>query len=163
MGIKANETLKMDIKKANSNWTYYSKTHDFETVKEYKKYLPKKYIMPGINLEVMCVNPNCLEYGKSRVVPLGTGQFEINEIMNNTKCHLCPDRDKGTEPPMAVKRVKFVSCYWRFEGDIIGDDGFPTRRYSKGWFKVSDCNEEAFAKLMASSKWTSLKLVLKGL
>ena len=87
----------------------------------------------------------------------------MNEIMTDTKCHMCPDRDKGTEPPMAIKKVKFVSCYWRFEGDIIGNDGFPTSRYSKGWIKVKYCNEEQFAKLMISSKWKTLKLVLRGL
>ena len=57
---------------------YFSKTHDFETVDEYHKYLPKKYITPGLNLECMCVQPACVNYGQMKVVPLGIGTFNIN-------------------------------------------------------------------------------------
>lgn len=139
-GIRPNDTLKCKIHSSNAGWTYYSKTHDFETVAEYKKYLPKKYIMPGINFEAMCVNPQCVEYGKLKVQPKGSGHFNINETYSNLKCVNCPDRDKGTNPPMAVKRVIFVSCYWRYEGDMIGKSGFETRKFNKGWVKVENCD-----------------------
>ena len=122
--VKPNETLTCKIVSANTGWTYYSKTHDFETVSHYKKYLPTKYIMPGLNFEALCVNPKCVEYGKSRVHPMGTGHFNISKVYSHLECVKCPDRDKGINPPMAVKAVVFVSCYWRYEGDMIGKDGF---------------------------------------
>lgn len=86
-GVKPNCTLKCRVHSANTGWTYYSKTHDFETVAEYKKYLPKKYIMPGLNIEAMCVNPLCIEYGKLKVRPFNTGHFNINKIYTNLKCN----------------------------------------------------------------------------
>ena len=166
--IKQNEVQNGDelfahISSANTGWTYFSKTHDFETVPEYHKYLPKKYILPGLDLEAMCVHPNCIEYGKLKVIPMGTGHHNVNTILSTTKCPLCPDRDKGINPPMAVKSVKLVSCYWRYEGDVVKKDGFPSREFLKGWRKVEDFDNQAFAKLYQQFYWKDLVIVVRGL
>ena len=162
-GIKDREQLLVQITSTNAGWSYYTKTHDFETVSEYHKYLPKKYIAPGLNMEGMCVNPRCVNYGKMKVIPLGLGQFNISSLLAVTKCHICPDRDKGTNPPMCIKEVVLVSCYWRYEGDMTQKDGFPSRSYAKGWRKVEECDVHAFADLYAKQKWTNLDIVCKGL
>lgn len=161
--VKPGETLKCEIISANSDWTYYTKTHDFETVEEYKKYLPKKYIMPGMNLECMCVNPDCIEYGEPKVKPLGTGHFDINKLFVGVKCCICPDRAKGTNPPMAIKKVVFVSCYWRYEGKKYDVNGFEGLKFNKGWVRIENCDEKNFAKLMASEKWADMKIIIRGL
>ena len=161
--IKPGETIVCKFKAAErSGWSYFAKTHDFETVSEYKKYLPKKYITPGLNLEVMCVNPNCIEYGETKVKPLGTGLFDVNRLFTNTKCHLCPDRKLGTNPPMAVKKVRFVSCYWRYEGKASDESGFERTKFGRGWVKVRDFDEKNFGKLMQGSKWKDLRIAVRG-
>ena len=161
--IKPNELIIMKIDKANADWTWYTKTHDFETIKEYKKYLPKKYILPGLNLNCMCVNPNCVEYGKAKVVPKGSGHFDVDDVMNNTFCEFCPDRKLGTNPQMAVKNVVMVSCYWRYEGKALDEGGFERTKFGKGWVKVENCDEKNFAKLFGDYKWKDLKIVVRGL
>lgn len=161
--VKDRDQLFVQISSTNSGWSYYTKTHDFETAHEYHKYMPKKYITPGLVIECMCVNPKCINYGKLKVIPLGTGHHNLNQILTGTKCHLCPDRDKQTNPPMALRSVKLVSCYWRFEGDIVKSDGFPSRDFSRGWRKVEDFDAEAFGKVWLKEKWTDLDIVCRGL
>ena len=161
--LKDGEEIFAHIISTNDGWVYYSKSHDFETVSEYHKYMPKKQILPGLNLEAMCVHPRCIEYGKVKVLPQGTGHFNINQLLSNTKCSLCPDRDKGINPPMAVKEIKLVSCYWRYEGDIVKKDGFPSREFLKGWRKVENFDNEAFGQLYQQHNWKDLVLVLRGL
>ena len=162
-GVGPSDIILCHIKQTNTGWTYYSKTHDFETIKEYKRYLPKKYIMPGLNIEAMCVNPDCLNYGEERVIPFGTGEFDMNRIMTTTKCRICPGRDKGIEPPMAIKIVKMVSCYWRYEGHHPDKAGFSGLHFNKGWNKVKNCDEKKFAQLMDKHRWSDIKIYIRGL
>ena len=98
-----------------------------------------------------------------KVVPLGIGSFNINSVISSIKCHICPDRDKNTNPPMAVKDFVLVSCYWRYEGDLVKKDGFPSREYAKGWVKVENGDRKAFSKLYDKFKWTNLTIVCQGL
>ena len=160
--IKDNETVYVQIDSANANWSYHTKSHDFETVGEYRKYMPKKYITPGFNVEAMCVHPECVNYGKEKVIPLGTGHFNYGSLVTNLKCQLCPDRDKNTNPPLAVKAIVLVSCFWRFTGEAMRN-GFPIKEFNKGWRRVEECDKTAFSKLWADYQWRDLTIVCRGL
>src|SRR3990167_2507403 len=106
--IEDKETLTVQLKCTDKALSYLSKTHDFETAQEYHKYMPRKHITPGITLEGMCVNFDCVNYGKTKVIPLGTGFFKLNQLLGDVKCCLCPDRDKQTNPPMSIKKISLV-------------------------------------------------------
>jgi hypothetical protein len=111
----------------------------------------------------MCVQPSCMNYGKLLVVPLGKGEFHLNSILTNLKCEICPGKDKGINPPMAIKKFRFVDCAWRHEGHHPDKEGFDGLHYSKGWNKVENSDEHKFESLVKNQKWTDLKIYVRGL
>lgn len=46
---------------------------------------------------------------------MGFGTFVYNELIYDTKCNVCPNRDIYS-PDMKVIEIKFVKCKWRYNG-----------------------------------------------
>ena len=66
----------------------------------------------GLNLDVVCVTPECQAFGQETTVQYGMGTFNINKLVNTTNCPGC----KLAIPKDKVKGLTFFNCHYRVEG-----------------------------------------------
>lgn len=161
--VEPNSLLIAKMGRTNAGWNYFNPVHDFQTVNEYKKYQKKNYLMSGLNIEACCVAERCVEYGITKYIPLGTGTFHFQEVLNSIVCNHCPGRDMGTNPPMAVKKIRFVKCFWRYDGEHPDRNGFLGYHYIKSWFKVEESDELRLSKVLRSQNWKDFTIYVRGL
>eukprot|EP01015_Nassula_variabilis_P008752 TRINITY_DN16935_c0_g1_i1.p3 TRINITY_DN16935_c0_g1~~TRINITY_DN16935_c0_g1_i1.p3 ORF type:complete len:194 (-),score=11.76 TRINITY_DN16935_c0_g1_i1:102-683(-) len=125
----------------------------------YPKYRIGTY---GIILYGVCNNPKCIEYQKDMQIPLGGGKFNFEEMVTKTKCPACPYRELGVNPPIQVRDIKFVNCFWRYEGKYaLQASGNPDSEIAKNWFRVEGEDNKKFYDLLEQKDWQELTLIVK--
>ena len=133
---------------------------------DYEKYLNsnKNPGVYGLTLEGVCINKKCISYGKTMTFPLGTGTFSYSRIMNNTKCTVCPYRDRDINPAIVVKAFKFINCLWRVEGRYReAHTGYMKEKSFPLFFKSEGEDSSIFYELLDEYKWHQMLIYVKNL
>ena len=76
---------------------------------------------------------------------------------------MCPGRDLGTNPPMAVTKVRFVRCFWRWDGHHPDKSGFIGFDYKRTWVRVPDSDDIRFNMVMKQYDWKNFNIYVRGL
>jgi hypothetical protein len=84
-----------------------------------KKHNPDVTPRPvGLIVQGACQAPRCVNHDKEVELPLGTGTFDFAYLNTKLKCPTCPNRDQFINPPILVKAIRVVNCYWRCVGQF---------------------------------------------
>jgi len=117
----------------------------------------------GVKVTGTCVNPRCIAYDKEVSFLLGTGTFDINNILTNTRCQTCPYKDRNSQKPIKVKNISLVNCYWKVEGNYIDVNGFNNFKYCKDWFKTEGADNLKLYDMLQKTNYINPALVVKCL
>lgn len=117
----------------------------------------------GVKLTGKCVNPDCIAYNKEVTFPLGTGTFDINSILTNTKCQTCPYKDRDCQKPIKVKNISLVNCYWGLKGHYVDVNGFTNYKYTKAWLKTEGADHTKLYDLLRQTTYLDPELTVKAL
>mmetsp|Transcript_26603 Transcript_26603/g.23577 ORF Transcript_26603/g.23577 Transcript_26603/m.23577 type:complete len:121 (+) Transcript_26603:317-679(+) len=92
-GSKVNTYYKIISKKSNFG---ASRPENYVNEDNYPVYSLKTHSeFLGLKVKGVCTNLDCVAYNKDVVYPFGSGDFDVNTILSNTKCKACPYRDLG--------------------------------------------------------------------
>lgn len=117
----------------------------------------------GLKVTGVCINPYCLAYNKEVTFPLGTGTFDINSILTNTRCQTCPYKDRNAQKPIKVKSVSLVNCCWMLKGHYVDMNGFTNYKYSKNWFRTEGSDNTKLYDLLRQTNYLDPEVIVKVL
>ena len=117
----------------------------------------------GVKILGVCVNPYCIAYNKEVTFPLGTGTFDINAMLTNTRCQTCPYKDRNAQKALKIKNISLVNCVWKLKGHYIDSTGFNNVKTTKDWQLTEGTDHTRLYKLLTDTNYLDPQLTVKAL
>lgn len=106
---------------------------------------------PGLCLEGVCNNKDCVASGQMVVMPQNFGTFDLIMDIKNAKCPMC----KQSIDPLACG---FSNCLYTFCGVKLEGDGKHERVSNQGWLEAGDFYQYYDPRESGIVQWLSLKI-----